>query len=279
MNQLVQEASKFSLNFAQFMQQMQAIQQPALSLPGPISNPHTNFPPIDQPRELDKSSLVHIDHPPVIGGVNTVAAYFAPVRPPPPAAPAPLKQIDRPSQWPPGLHIRLPQNIQVLNQSRQAIGEKEFLARQKILGADSAKPPIKNLAQYGSVKTVQNLSRVLEGIFNTLNTSPSARLTTNEQLWHDIVDWVDKLDTLSNTLSSRSELEKEERNRTISEMVKLLVTLNQLNERTKSENKSIFYEASSMKIDCVFIKLKRLSTHCAKEIEEFEDEREDWKAG
>lgn len=260
------------------MQHMQAIQQPALSLPGPISNPHANFLPIEQPRELDPSSLVRMDGPPVTGGVNTVSAHFAMIEPRRPAAPISLKQIDQPSQWPPGLHIRLPQNIEVLNQSRQVTGEKEFKARQKALGADPEIPPRTKSTQYGSVKTVQNLSRVLAGIFSTLSTSQTARLTTNEELWHDIVDWVDRLDTLSNKLSSRSELAKDERNQTISETVKLLVTLNQLNERARLENRGIFYEASSMKIDCVFIKLKRLSTHCAKEIEEFEDEREDWKA-
>ena len=102
-------------------------------------------------------------------------------------------------------------------------------------------------------------------------------MTTNDDLWHDITDWITELHGFAEELcSSPPVFEKQQMNDMINKSVKLLVALNRLIEKAEDEAKDVFYTVSGTRVDSVFAKLRGLSTHCEKEIEEFEDEREDW---
>jgi hypothetical protein len=71
--------------------------------------------------------------------------------------------------------------------------------------------------------------------------------------------------------------DKQELNMIVSQLAQLLVKMNLLLEQSEALNRGVFYDASGSHIDRVFTKLRSLSTVCEKEIEEFEDEREDWR--
>lgn len=122
------------------------------------------------------------------------------------------------------------------------------------------------------------MSRQLENIFKTLNVPEIDRMTTNDDLQTDIVAWVSKLEHLLEDLHvSPPNFDKQERNIIIGELSQLLVTLNRLIEDSQVGNRGVFYNACGSRIDHVFMQLRSLSTFCEKEIEEFEDERNDWK--
>jgi hypothetical protein len=122
------------------------------------------------------------------------------------------------------------------------------------------------------------LSRQLENIFQALNVPEMDRMTTNQDLQTDIVAWVSRLGDLSGQLHvSPPVFGKQERSILIGELSKLLVSLNRLIENSEGGIRGVFYNASGSQIDRVFAQLRSLSTFCEKEIEEFEDERDDWR--
>jgi hypothetical protein len=161
------------------------------------------------------------------------------------------------------------------------MGQKEFEERQRELGfvpsnrqlpIPQASPPSKG------VSVVDKLNRQIENIFQTLNAPEIDRITTNHDLQTDIVAWVSRLGDMSEQLHvSPPVFGKQERSTRIGELSKLLVTLNRLIEDSKGGIQGVFYDASGSRINQVFAKLRSLSTFCEKEIEEFEDERDDWK--
>lgn len=184
------------------------------------------------------------------------------------------------SVWPNGLRLQLPKSIEVINESRRVVGAKKFGEHRQRL-ARTSKPPKQTETRHSrpniSVRAIQQLRRRLENVFQTLNVPPGSRNTIDDDLRTDIVDWVSKLDSLSDQLlSSPPAFSKKELDGVISDLVPLLVTLNRLLEESQERSRSAFYEASVSGIDQTFSKLRGLSTHCEKEIEEFEDEREDW---
>ncbi|KAJ5153032.1 uncharacterized protein N7482_009510 [Penicillium canariense] len=187
-----------------------------------------------------------------------------------------------PPAWPSGQPLQLPSSIRVINEARQVVGQKEFEEHQRKLNVVSSahqqRGPQPNPPEEG-IPTVQKLSRQIENIFQTLDVPTSARVTTNSDLQTDIVAWVFGLDDLSEQLQvSPAVFGKHEKSAVIRDISKLLVTLNRLLEESKPENQGVFYDASKSRVDQVFARLRGLSTLCEKEIEEFEDERDDWKA-
>ncbi|KAJ5377687.1 uncharacterized protein N7496_005096 [Penicillium cataractarum] len=183
--------------------------------------------------------------------------------------------------WRSGQYLKLPENIQAINESRRVVGQKQFEERKRQLpfvSSDRQLPSPRASPPRNGIITVDKLSLQIENIFQTLNVPEMDRMTTNYDLQTDIVAWVTRLGDLSEQLHiSPPVLDKQERSTMIGELSKLLVTLNRLIEDSQSRNRRVFYDASETRIDHVFTQLRSVSTFCEKEIEEFEDEREDWK--
>ncbi len=177
-------------------------------------------------------------------------------------------------------YLQLPENIQLINEYRQIVGEKELKQRQQQLtavpsGRDLPIPPV--TSQKKGVPAVNKLSRQLENIFQTLKVPKIDRMTTNQDLSSDIVAWVFSLEDLADKLhASPPVFDKEEKSEILWEVSELLVTLNHLIIHSERENQMVFYDACGPRVDHVFSQLRKLSTFCEKEIENFEDDRAYW---
>jgi hypothetical protein len=165
---------------------------------------------------------------------------------------------------------------------RKVVGAKEFEAHRRQLDAESSASTQhlherRHLPASKGVDFVQQLGRNIEHIFEMLNVPAASRITTNHDLQTDVVAWVSRLgNVLEQLQASPPVFDKQELNMIVSELAQLLARLNLLLEESEVRNRGVFYDVSGSYIDRVFTKLRSLSTVCAKEIEEFEDERETW---
>jgi hypothetical protein len=188
-----------------------------------------------------------------------------------------------PSVWPDEQFFHLPERIQTVNEARKIIGAKELEARRRQLDAKSSasaqqQHKRQHLTASKSVDSIQQLSHQIEHIFQTLQVPVASRIVTNNGEQTDIVAWVFSLGTVLEELqASPPVFDKQELNMIVSQLAQLLVKMNLLLEQSEALNRGVFYDASGSHIDRVFTKLRSLSTVCEKEIEEFEDEREDWR--
>lgn len=201
-----------------------------------------------------------------------------------PSRPAEESQKAQPSLsartlWPKHQYLQLPENIQLINEYRQIVGEKELKQRQQLTAVPSDHDlPIPSVtSQKKGIPAVNKLSRQLENIFQTLKVPMADRMTTNQDLSSDIVAWVFSLEDLADQLhASPRVFDTEEKSEILGEVSELLVTLNRLIIHSERENQMLFYDACGPRIDYVFSQLKKLSTFCEKEIENFEDDRAYW---
>lgn len=203
--------------------------------------------------------------------VSMAAPQFAEPHPPrdedsipPPRIPA------RPSEY----QSRLPKSIQLINEARQVIGTGEFEKRRKQYAIAPTNPPSIPSVQTPQSK-LQQLNRRLERVFLKLADPRWSRSAKNDEMQTYITHWVRDLDSVSDQLLLPT-LCKQDKSCSISELANLLVCLNRALEEAEA-SKGVFYEYTGSNIDRAFSKLRVLSTHCEKEIEEFEDEREEWE--
>lgn len=179
-----------------------------------------------------------------------------------------------------GQYLKLPENLQSINESRRVVGEKQLEERKRQLAfvsLDRQLPVPQTSPPKGGTAAVDRLNRQIEDIFQTLTVPEIDRMTTNQDLQTDIVAWVSRLGDLSEQLHlSPPIFDKQTKSTTIGELSELFITLNRLIEDSQGGVRGVFYDASGTRIDRVFAQVRSLSTFCEKEIEEFEDEREDW---
>jgi hypothetical protein len=182
--------------------------------------------------------------------------------------------------WQSGQYFKLPENIQSINESRRVVGQKQLEERKRQLSfvsLDRQFPVPQTSPPKSGSAAVDKLNRQIENIFQTLTVPEIDRMTTNHDLQTDIVAWVSRLGYLSEQLHiSPAVSDKQERSTMIGELSQLLITLNRLIEDSQGGVRGVFYAASGTLIDQVFARVRSLSTFCEKEIEEFEDERNDW---
>lgn len=236
-----------------------------------------------KPLAFDQASVVESESEVALHGPNRVpnptprALVAVPIRP---AACKPKPSMYKHTIQQSAQYFKLPENIQAINESRRVVGKKEFEERQRQLGLipSDRQQPIRQVSPLRKGNpAVDKLSRQLENIFQTLNVPEIDRMTTNHDMRTDIVAWVSRFGDLSEQLYfSPPVFDKKERSAMIGDLSKLLVTLNRLIENSEGGIRGVFYDASGSQIDRVFAKLRSSSTFCEKEIEEFEDEREDW---
>jgi hypothetical protein len=183
------------------------------------------------------------------------------------------------------LYHQLPERIEVINESRQVVGAKEFTEYRRrnknappILTPPGPQPhPSENSTCLSLSQEIPDHNSRLEEIFQTLN-SLSPEMLDERQIEIEISTWIKELRFYVNHLSASSPLsDKSGRKEIVTELVRLLINLNALLEECDDNAKGFFYHASRQRIDQVFGQLGGLSTHCEKEIEEFMDEREDWE--
>ncbi|OOQ82022.1 hypothetical protein PEBR_40665 [Penicillium brasilianum] len=179
-----------------------------------------------------------------------------------------------------GQYLKLPENIQSINESRRVVGEKQLEERKRQLAfvsLDRQLPVPQTSPPKSGTAAVDRLNRRIEDIFQTLAVPEIDRMTTNKDLQTDIVAWVSRLGDLSEQLHlSPPAFDKQARSTIIGELSELFITLNRLIEDSQGGVRGVFYDASGTRIDRVFAQVRSLSTFCEKEIEEFEDERQDW---
>ncbi|CEJ56969.1 hypothetical protein PMG11_05680 [Penicillium brasilianum] len=181
-----------------------------------------------------------------------------------------------------GQYLKLPENIQSINESRRVVGEKQLEERKRQLAFVSLHrqlPVPQTSPPKSGTAAVDRLNRQIEDIFQTLTVPEIDRMTTNKDLQTDIVAWVSGLGDMSEQLHLSPpvfEFDKQARSTMIRELSELLITLNRLIEDSQGGVRGVFYDASGTRIDHVFAQVRSLSTFCEKEIEEFEDERKDW---
>ncbi|KAJ5162284.1 hypothetical protein N7492_007676 [Penicillium capsulatum] len=184
------------------------------------------------------------------------------------------------STWSAEFQLRLPKSIQVINESRQIIGTKEFEEKRNKWAVVSMRPH--RDAPAGTAPTrvprpdLHGLNRRLERMFLNMDSLTYSGLTTSDEVKAYIIYWVHDLDTFSNELQSPT-LSVQDQKDMIRGLVNLLVSLNRKLEEAETTSQGIFYKHASSDIDLTFNKLRCFSTLCGKEIEEFEDEREEWK--
>lgn len=95
----------------------------------------------------------------------------------------------------------------------------------------------------------------------------------------DVITWVHELDHFLDACGFSSDGQNPS-HMSSSDLVDLLICLNEWIESSSGALRSIFYQAAEQAgLDRVFEKLQRISksVRCAKEIEEYEDVREEWE--
>lgn len=287
LNQILEEASQISNNVFQLVQVLYASMTTSRpSVPHDLLHPvHSDMhAPLALPGS-NQATSIEFKHEDMNFGSSQ------PPNPTPralvalPSRPAEDSQKAEPSSsartlWPKHQYLQLPEDIQLINEYRQRVGEKELKQRQQQLTAgpldhDLPIPPVTSLKK--GIPAVNKLSRQLENIFQTLEVSTTDRMTTNQDLSSDIVAWVVSLEDLADQLhASPPVFDKEEKSEILGEVSELLITLNRLIINSGHENQMVFYDACGPRIDHVFSQLRKLSTFCEKEIENFEDDRAYW---
>lgn len=184
---------------------------------------------------------------------------------------------ERRSQAAPDLPKRqshgVPRMIEVINESRQVVGSKEF-------GTYRQHNPLLPMFPQGilnhqntskaNIQTIQQLRRDLEEIFKSFR--PDSNTCTKNDRPSTIASWVAELNKLPDqTQRSFILLSKQEKSLLLSELVDFLATLNILIGSAEGTNKRLFYRASQPGLSQSLSFLTGLSVRCQKEIEEFRD--------
>jgi len=178
---------------------------------------------------------------------------------------------------------QLPAAIVLLNKRRQSTGAKGFKDFQEKY--HPPKPPSKPSFLTLEVPSVPQLRDGLDYIFRPFPPATTRQTIANrDERKREIFRWTEGLDHLLNSWASEpiSSLpaSKEARQAKGNEMVDLLVRLNGLIDGSDDRMKRVFYQGAEQgEIDGVLDKLQRVSKSVRgmKEVEEFEDVREEWK--
>jgi hypothetical protein len=178
---------------------------------------------------------------------------------------------------------QLPAAIVLLNERRQSTGAKGFKDFQEKY--HPPKPPSKPSFLTLEIPTVPQLLDGLDYIFRPFPLATTRQTVANrDERKREIFRWTEGLDHLLNSwvsgpISSPS-ASKEVKQAKWNEMVDLLARLNGLIDESDDRMKRVFYQGTEQgEIDGVLDKLQRVSKSVRgmKEVEEFEDVREEWK--
>lgn len=216
--------------------------------------------------------------------ISTTLGLFA-VPPEPPSddliaahhpAPAPKPESEKQAR-------QLPAAIVVLNERRQSTGAKGFKDFQEKY--HPPKPPPKPSFLTLEIPTAPQLLDGLDYIFRPFPPATTRQTVANrDERKREIFRWTEGLDHLLNSWASEPisspSASKEARQAKGNEMVDLLVRLNGLIDGSDDRMKRVFYQGAEQgEIDGVLDKLQRVSKSVRgmKEVEEFEDVREEWK--
>lgn len=178
---------------------------------------------------------------------------------------------------------KLPVAIALLNERRQATGSKEFKEYQKKY--QPPKPVAKPSFLDVEVPTIRQLHESLDYIFRPFAGTGARQANVHrDERKKEIVRWIQGLDHLLDSWiseprsspSGSNEAEQTKRH----EIVELLVRLNGSMEDSDERIKSVFYQGTEQAgIGEVLDKLQTVSrsVRVVKEVEEFQDVREEWK--
>lgn len=178
---------------------------------------------------------------------------------------------------------QLPAAIVLLNERRQSTGAKAFKDFQEKY--HPPKPPSEPSFLTLEIPTVSQLLDGLDYIFRPFPPATTRQTVANrDERKREILRWTEVLDHLLNSWVSESisspSASKEARQAKGNEMVDLLVHLNGLVDESDDRMKRVFYQGTEQgEIDGVLDKLQSVSRSVRgmKEVEEFEDVREEWK--
>ena len=180
---------------------------------------------------------------------------------------------------------KLPPALVLLNEERQSTGSKEFKEYQQKQKHHPPKPPCKPSFLTLEISSVPQLQRCLAFIFRPFPPAAPRQATVNrEERKKEIVRWTQGLDHLLGFWIAESLLSppnsKEAKQAKWNEVVDLLIGLNAVIEESDDKMKRVFYKgAEQAGFGEVLNKLQTVSKSVRgmKEIEEFEDVREEWK--
>jgi hypothetical protein len=190
---------------------------------------------------------------------------------------------------PASAQFQLPLRLQAINKARQITGSNEF---QKFRAKyKAAEPPPRPSFLNHKVPSLQELRQGIDYVFRPDHTSPTAGLKctdAEEERKKEIIIWKNGLShflgywisPLTEPLGNRQELNTNQES-TPNNLVELLVHLNHSIESSDNKTKRVFYEAiAHSRFDQTLEKLCTVtkSVRCMKEIEEFEDVRDEWGA-
>lgn len=189
---------------------------------------------------------------------------------------------------------QLPQDVRAINEQRQLVGSREFQKFQAKyqLRVQPSKPSFLKRTAHSIPDLREGIDFVFRPVYSSTN---GMKLSSAEERKREVIKWIEALDSIvetafpaSETASSPSSgphlskpLDGQLHSSTANELVDLLATLNRALEQSEPVVRRNFYHASQLAhLDQVFDRLQRVSksVRCRKEIEEFEDMREEWKA-
>jgi hypothetical protein len=179
----------------------------------------------------------------------------------------------------------LPASIVQLNLRRQSSGEKAFQEYQKKHFEPKKLPPPKPSFLYLGIPTIPQLRDGLSYVFRSFLVTTARQATLNrDERKKEVVRWAQGLDHLLGSWTCESTIfpsdSQEAKQAKRNELVDLLVALNGSVEKSNDVMRRLFYQATSETgIDRVLEKLQTVSrsVRAMKEIEEFEDARDEWK--
>ena len=179
----------------------------------------------------------------------------------------------------------LPASIIELNLRRQSSGQKAFQEYQKKHFEPKKLPPPRPSFLYLETPTVPQLRDGLCYVFRSFSVATARQATLNrDERKKEVVRWAQGLDHLLDSWTSESTIfssdSQEAEQAKQNELVDLFVALNASIEKSNDVMKRLFYQAAlGAGIDRVLEKLQTVSrsVRAMKEIEEFEDARDEWE--